>query len=124
MPIRDKNMTPLPGITISDMGVKFGLNGVDNAALKFKDVRIPRENLMNRYADVDSNGDYTSQVKGISQRFFKVTERLLSGRICISAISLGASKSCLYIATRYAQLRKSIGAEGESTVPIFNYQLQ
>lgn len=47
-------MQPLPGVTINDMGVKFGLNGVDNAALKFSKVRIPRENMMNKYADVDS----------------------------------------------------------------------
>jgi len=34
------------------MGYKIGLNGVDNAALKFKNVRIPLENMMNRYSDV------------------------------------------------------------------------
>lgn len=114
-------MNALPGVTISDMGVKFGLNGVDNASLKYKDVRIPRENMMNRYADVNENGAYTSDVKRIPERFFKVTERLLSGRICIAAIALGGSKSCMYIACKYAQIRKSIGPEGESTVPIFDY---
>lgn len=35
------------------MGYKIGLNGVDNAALKFNNVRIPRENMMNRYSDVN-----------------------------------------------------------------------
>lgn len=35
------------------MGIKMGLNGIDNAALKFHSVRIPRTNMMNRYADVD-----------------------------------------------------------------------
>jgi acyl-CoA oxidase len=35
------------------MGYKIGLNGVDNAALTFKNVRIPRENMMNRYSDVN-----------------------------------------------------------------------
>jgi acyl-CoA oxidase len=106
------------------MGVKFGLNGVDNAQLKYKNVRIPRENMMNRYADVTEDGVFKSDVKNISGRFFKVTERLLSGRICISSIALGPTKACLYIAVKYAQKRKSIGIEGESSVPIFNYQLQ
>lgn len=124
VPIRDAKMNPLPGMTINDMGVKFGLNGVDNAALKYKQVRIPRENLMNRYADVNEDGKFSADVKGIPQRFFKVTERLLSGRICIAAMDIGAAKACLYIAVKYAQQRKSIGAEGESTVPILNYQLQ
>ena len=63
VPIRDAKMHPLTGVTINDMGVKFGLNGVDNAALKFKSVRIPRENMMNKYADVDPDGNFQSDVK-------------------------------------------------------------
>jgi len=48
VPIRDKDMRPLPGVTVVDMGVKMGLNGVDNARLSFDSVRIPRTNLLNR----------------------------------------------------------------------------
>ena len=33
--IRDENMRPEKGVTIVDMGVKQGLNGVDNAAIRF-----------------------------------------------------------------------------------------
>jgi len=85
------------------MGVKLGLNGVDNAALKYNQVRVPRENMMNRYADVTPEGQFQSEVKRVPQRFFKVTERLLSGRICIAALANGASRACLYIAIKYAQ---------------------
>lgn len=35
------------------MGAKLGQNGVDNAALTFSNVRIPREYMMNKYTDVD-----------------------------------------------------------------------
>ena len=42
VPIRDANLNTLPGVTVNDMGVKFGMNGVDNAALKFSNVRVPR----------------------------------------------------------------------------------
>ena len=35
VPIRDASGKALPGVTIVDMGVKMGLNGVDNAALKY-----------------------------------------------------------------------------------------
>lgn len=84
------------------MGVKFGLNGVDNAALKYKGVRIPRENMMNRYGTVSADGKYSNDVKGIGARFFKVTERLISGRLCISAVALGGTKASIAIAVKYA----------------------
>ena len=48
VPIRDKDMCPLPGVTVVDMGVKMGLNGVDNARISFDSVRVPRTNLLNR----------------------------------------------------------------------------
>ena len=56
VPIRDSTGKPLSGVTIVDMGVKVGLNGVDNAALKYNQVWVPRENMMNRYADVTPDG--------------------------------------------------------------------
>jgi acyl-CoA oxidase len=103
VPIRDANMKEMPGVEINDMGAKMGSNGVDNAALKFRNVRIPRENMMNRFTDVDADGKFNSKIKGLSQRFFQVTERLLSGRLCIASMCVGAARSCLYIAITYAQ---------------------
>ncbi len=35
-------------VTVEDMGYKMGLNGVDNAKLAFHNVRVPRENLLNK----------------------------------------------------------------------------
>ena len=49
-------MKEMPGVTITDMGVKMGQNGVDNAALTFDKVRIPRTNMLNKFTDVDENG--------------------------------------------------------------------
>jgi acyl-CoA oxidase len=54
-------MKPMSGVTIVDMGVKMGLNGVDNGALFFNQVRVPRVNMMNRYSDVDEAGNFTSE---------------------------------------------------------------
>lgn len=35
VPIRDENMKPCKGVSIEDMGVKMGLNGIDNGRLHF-----------------------------------------------------------------------------------------
>lgn len=52
VPIRDQKLNKCENVEINEMGMKLGLNGVDNAALKFHNVRIPRENMLNRYCDV------------------------------------------------------------------------
>lgn len=46
--IRDDQLGPVEGVTVEDMGLKMGLNGVDNAKLTFNNVRVPLENLLNR----------------------------------------------------------------------------
>jgi acyl-CoA oxidase len=58
--------------------------------------------MMNKFTDVDEHGNFHSKEKNLYSRFFKVTERLLSGRVCIASMSVGAARSCLYIAITYA----------------------
>ena len=124
VPIRDSKLQKFPGVEINEMGNKIGLNGVDNAALLFHNVRIPRTNMMNKYADVDEKGTFACDVKGIQQRFFKVTERLLSGRLCIASMTLGGLKRCIYTTLKYSKQRMGVSPNGKSETPIFEYQLQ
>ena len=102
VPIRDRNMDLMPGVKCRDMGIKIGVNGVDNAILRFTNVRIPRVNILSKYCDVDANGNFQSAIKKPAARFFAVTERLLSGRVCIAAMCLGGTRGCLYVAIKYA----------------------
>merc|ERR1712142_1128973 len=60
---RGKNLEPIPGVTVEDMGFKMGLNGVDNAKLTFDNVRVPRTNLLNRYSDINDEGKFVSEIK-------------------------------------------------------------
>lgn len=59
----DSYRTVSKGVTIQDMGVKMGCNGVDNGKLFFDHVRVPAENLLNRYSDVDRRtGQFSSSI--------------------------------------------------------------
>jgi acyl-CoA oxidase len=61
--IRDeKDLSVKEGCQVWDMGYKIGLNGVDNAALWFNNVRVPRTNLLNATSNMDENGVFTSKV--------------------------------------------------------------
>ena len=70
--------------------------------------------MLNRYCDVDEKGNFNSDIKGINNRFFKVTERLLSGRLCIASMSLGCLKKTIYVTMKYSKSRKGVSPNGKS----------
>jgi acyl-CoA oxidase len=124
VPLRDETGATLPGVRIEDCGPKKGLNGVDNGRIYFDQVRIPRENLLDRFGSVDSNGDYTSSIPSSSRRFFTMLGTLVGGRISISAAALSAARVGLTIAVRYSAERRQFGPEGSPEVPLLTYPLQ
>eukprot|EP00897_Mesotaenium_endlicherianum_P001166 jgi/Mesen1/1104/ME000123S00271 len=49
---------PLPGVTVGDMGPKFGYNTMDNGLLRLDRVRVPRDHMLMRYAQVSKEGQF------------------------------------------------------------------
>jgi acyl-CoA oxidase len=45
-----------------------GLNGIDNGAIRFSHVRVPRGNLLDRFASVDRSGRYSSPLSSSAKR--------------------------------------------------------
>ncbi len=116
VPIRSADGSVCAGVTIEDDGRKGGLNGVDNGRLSFDHVRIPRENLLNRYGDVDADGVYTTPIANKNRRFFTMLGTLIQGRISVAGSAASAAKVALTIAVRYAEVRRQFtgpGVDGE-----------
>ncbi|GAA1798396.1 acyl-CoA dehydrogenase [Nocardioides hankookensis] len=113
VPIR-KGTKVLDGVRIEDDGRKMGLNGVDNGRIWFDDVRVPREALLNRFADVSPAGVYESSIENPNKRFFTMLGTLVQGRVCVGGAGINASKVALAIATRYAVRRRQFEAASDT----------
>ena len=59
VPLRDlETHETLPGLTLGDIGPKFGFNMSDNGFARFDHVRIPRCNMLMRHSVVKPDGSY------------------------------------------------------------------
>nr|XP_017512265.2 peroxisomal acyl-coenzyme A oxidase 2 isoform X2 [Manis javanica] len=122
VPIRSlQDHTPLPGITVGDIGPKMDFDHTDNGFLRLDHVRIPRENMLSRFAQVLPDGTYiklgTAQSNYLSMVVLRV--ELLLGEI----IPL-LQKACV-IATRYSVVRRQSRLRpSDPETKILDYQTQ
>ncbi|MFD6054022.1 acyl-CoA dehydrogenase [Agromyces sp. NPDC060279] len=114
VPIRDDEGNFLPGVGGEDDGLKGGLNGIDNGRLHFTNVRIPRENLLNRYGDVAADGTYSSPIQSPGRRFFTMLGTLVQGRVSLDGAATVASAMGLAIAITYGNQRRQFTASSDT----------
>ncbi|GJN01184.1 hypothetical protein PR202_ga18429 [Eleusine coracana subsp. coracana] len=116
--------SPLPGVTLGDIGGKFGsgaYNSMDNGVLRFDHVRIPRDQMLMRLSQVTREGKYVHS---------NVPKQLLYGTMVFvrQSIVADASKAlsrAVCIAVRYSAIRKQFGAQvGGPETQVLNYKTQ
>ncbi len=112
VPIRDGRGRVVDGVRIEDCGHKLGLNGVDNGRIYFEGVRIPRLNLLDRYASVSEDGTYSSPIEKPTKRFFVMVGTLVQGRVSVAGAGLTVSKIALTTAVRHGCARRQFGPPG------------
>jgi acyl-CoA oxidase len=122
VPLRDADGTVLDGIRIEDCGAKLGLDGVDNGRIWFDEVRVPRDALLDRYAEVSQDGVYTSAIESPTKRFFTMLGTLIQGRVSVCGASISATKVALAIAVRHAESRRQFGPPGGEEVVLMDYR--
>ncbi|KAJ1460934.1 hypothetical protein M885DRAFT_508407 [Pelagophyceae sp. CCMP2097] len=88
MQLREKAGGPyVKGVVATDMGTKTVANDLDNAKITFDNVDLPRDALLNRFADISPDGDYV-QTTGERMRIEVIGQRLLTGRLAIAQAAL------------------------------------
>ncbi|PUZ62601.1 hypothetical protein GQ55_4G369900 [Panicum hallii var. hallii] len=116
--------SPLPGVTLGDIGGKFGsgaYNSMDNGVLQFDHVRIPRDQMLMRLSQVTREGKYVHS---------DVPKQLLYGTMVFvrQSIVADASKAlsrAVCIAVRYSAIRKQFGSQdGGPETQVLNYKTQ
>uniref|UniRef100_A0A0K8S2R0 Acyl-coenzyme A oxidase n=1 Tax=Crotalus horridus TaxID=35024 RepID=A0A0K8S2R0_CROHD len=111
---------PLPGITIGDIGPKFGYDEMDNGYLKMDNFRIPRENMLMKYAKVEPDGTY---VKPLNAKLTYGTMVFIRS-IIVGDAAHSLARACT-IAIRYSAVRhQSELKPGEPEPQILDYQTQ
>ncbi|MCW2601164.1 MAG: mmgC3 [Frankiales bacterium] len=121
VPIRHLDGSVVEGVEIEDCGEKMGLQGVDNGRLRFNAVRIPRDNLLDRFGTVSPDGIYSSPVSSPGARFFTMIGALVEGRICIGGAGLAVARNALTIAVRWGERRRQFGTGLDMDTPLMDY---
>ncbi|KAL7989430.1 hypothetical protein Chor_012096 [Crotalus horridus] len=87
-------------ITIGDIGPKFGYDEMDNGYLKMDNFRIPRENMLMKYAKVEPDGTY---VKPLNAKLTYGTMVFIRS-IIVGDAAHSLARACT-IAIRYSAVR-------------------
>ncbi|XP_012935860.1 peroxisomal acyl-coenzyme A oxidase 1 isoform X1 [Aplysia californica] len=119
--IRDlETHQPLPGVSVGDIGPKFGYAAMDNGYLSFKNVRIPRENMLMRYAQVLEDGTF---IQPKNDRLVYGSMTLIRAQI-VGGTARALAKA-VTIATRYSAVRRQSQINsGQGEVQVIDFQTQ
>ncbi|KAL4713952.1 hypothetical protein ACJJTC_015606 [Scirpophaga incertulas] len=111
---------PLPGIILGDMGVKMGLQPVNNGFLAFNNVKIPRIHMLMKHAQVLEDGTY---IRGSNNKMMYAA--MLFVRVLIVADMGNYLSKAVTIATRYSAVRRQTSVkEGGQELQILDYATQ
>ena len=87
-------------------------------------MRVPRENLLDRFASVDRSGRYSSPLSSPAKRFAAILGELTGGRVGLTNASVGVLKGAVTIAVRYSAHRQQFGPADGAEISVLDYPSQ
>lgn len=119
--IRD-NGAVCENVYIEDNGVKKGLNGVDNGIIRFDNLRIPRENLLDKFGYVDDKGNYITDYTDENSRFGQLLSTLTGGRGTLASGANAITRRVLALSTMYSLQRRQFSGKDNIEKPLIWYK--
>jgi len=113
--MRDEAGALVDGIRVEDMGSKTIANDLDNARVYFDEVRLPKDSLLNKFADIDDAGAYVER-GGERMRIEVIGQRLLTGRLAIAEAALISARVLHMHTETYAKDKVCNGLAGETSL--------
>ncbi|KAL8594946.1 hypothetical protein ACOMHN_038743 [Nucella lapillus] len=111
---------PLPGVTVGDIGNKFGYHGIDNGFLRLDNVRIPLGNMLMKNSKLLADGTY---IKPKSNRLIYGAMTFIRALI-VGDVGRGLAKAAT-IAVRYSCVRRQSEIQpGAGEVQVMDFQTQ
>lgn len=115
---------PLPGISIGDIGPKFGFAMMDNGYVSFKQVKIPRTAMLSRFSSISSAGEYELLNPEAPKLLYLA---MLSTRCFIARAAWVVLAKGVAIAVKYSNTRtqfKTVTEDPGKERKLIDYQMQ
>lgn len=105
------------------MGSKVGLQATDNGFLVFKNIRVPYDNMLDKFSQISESGEFQSLVSNPDKRFAFAMGALTGGRVVLTTSTCTNLTNALAIATRFAHVRRQFGLPNQPETAIIEYPL-
>ncbi|XP_064597795.1 peroxisomal acyl-coenzyme A oxidase 1-like [Liolophura sinensis] len=115
-----QNHQPMPGVTVGDIGPKFGYAAIDNGFLKLDNVRVPRLNMLMKHAVVEKDGTFRKLA------YDKLTygSMMLIRSYIVYDMARSLQQACT-IAIRYSAVRRQSKINPQEREPqVLDFQTQ
>ena len=108
----------VPGVAITDMGRKTVGNDLDNAAIQYDNAEFPRDALLNRFAQIDDDGNYVKADDAAPHPFTMIGQRLFSGRVAVAQAALAFRRELFARTQAYSDAKKTCAPDGTEGPPL------
>lgn len=116
--LTDERGRPLPGVTVEPLPQRTG-SPVDHCVTGFDHVALERSALVQGpHGRLLPDGSLASALGSPRRRVLHSIGRVTTGKLCMSAATLGGSRAALAVAVRYSLTRHVSGPAKGSRVPL------